>query len=98
MIHKMIKLLVLQENIDKVKDTMVINIDKALARGDRLDTLQSKSDDLKTQSDKFRAKATELKKNLCMQNAKTMIMVSIAVVALILIIVMIACNPNFSKC
>jgi vesicle-associated membrane protein 7 len=92
------KIASLQRDIDNVKDTMVINIDKVLERGDRLDTLSSKSQTLAEQANKFQAKATELKRLLCMRNAKLAIMVSTAVIVVILIILMIACNPNFSKC
>lgn len=79
-------------------DTMTINIDKVLERGDRLDTLSSKSQTLVEQSNKFQDKAKELKRVLCMRNAKLAIMVSSAVIVLIFVILMIACNPNFSKC
>lgn len=88
----------LQRDIDGVKDTMITNIDKVLERGERIDTLSSKSQTLVEQSNKFQDKAKELKRVLCMRNAKLAIMVSSAVIVLIFIILMIACNPNFSKC
>jgi hypothetical protein len=90
------KITALQSSIDNAKDTMTINIDRALARGDRLDTLNQKADDMRTQSEVFNNNATKLKREMWLRNMKFFAMVSAAVIILIIIIVIIVCSS--SKC
>lgn len=92
------KITAVQDSIDRAKDIMTDNVDKALARGDRLDTLHSKSVTLQNQAMTFQKKSTDLKRSLCMRNAKFTAMIVGAVLALILIILLIVCKPNFSAC
>jgi vesicle-associated membrane protein 7 len=90
------KITAVQISIDNAKDAMTENIGKALARGDRLDTLQEKSHEITIQAEQFKNKSTELKRDMCLRNWKIAAMVSIAVIVLIIIIVIIACSGG--KC
>jgi vesicle-associated membrane protein 7 len=92
------KITAVQDSIDKAKDIMTDNVDKALARGDRVDTLHAKSVTLQEQALTFQTKSTQLKRSLCMRNAKFAAMIAFAVVVLILILVMVICKPNFRDC
>jgi len=56
--------------IEDAKQIMVKNIDKVLERGERIEMLVSKTDDLHTQSQSFKKKSTQLKRKMCCQNAK----------------------------
>lgn len=92
------KITALNDDINQVVDVMMDNMDKVLARGDRIDTLQDKSATLADQAQQFQQRSTELKRNLCMKNLKLTLMIAGAVIIVIIIIVLIACKPNFSRC
>jgi vesicle-associated membrane protein 7 len=92
------KITAVQESIDRAKEIMTDNVDKALARGDRIDTLHAKSVTLQEQSERFNKKAGDLKRQMCLRHAKFVAMVVGSVLVLILIILMIVCKPNFKDC
>eukprot|EP00331_Platyophrya_macrostoma_P003620 CAMPEP_0176425144 /NCGR_PEP_ID=MMETSP0127-20121128/11231_1 /TAXON_ID=938130 /ORGANISM="Platyophrya macrostoma, Strain WH" /LENGTH=211 /DNA_ID=CAMNT_0017806283 /DNA_START=63 /DNA_END=698 /DNA_ORIENTATION=+ len=92
------KITALNDDINQVVDVMMDNMDKVLTRGDRLDSLHAKSVTLADQAHAFQTTSTQLKRNMCMRNVKMFIMIGGAVAVLILIIVLIACKPNFSSC
>lgn len=92
------KFTAINQSLNEVTEVMRDNMDKVLQRGERINNIHGKSEDLANQAQTFASKAEELKKKLCWRNAKLTIMVVVGVGVLILIIVMLACNPNFSKC
>lgn len=92
------KITAVQDSIDRAKNIMHDNVDKTLARGDRLDTLHAKSVTLEGQAQTFNKKATQLKRNYCLNHAKFIVMIVVAVAVLILIVLMIICKPNFKDC
>jgi len=92
------KITALNDDINQVVDVMMDNMEKVLARGDRVDTLHAKTTVLADQAQIFQQKATDLKRMLCWKNARLTIMISFAVLVLLLIILLIACKPNFSSC
>ncbi|KAG5498492.1 hypothetical protein JKF63_02778 [Porcisia hertigi] len=69
------KITALNDDINQVVDVMMDNMDKVLARGDRIDTLQEKSSTLADQTQQFQLRSTELKRNLCMKNLKLTLMI-----------------------
>jgi hypothetical protein len=87
-----------QKSIDIAKDIMTNNIDAALKRGDRLDTLNTKSENMAASAAIFQKKSSDLKREMCMRNAKMIIMIVGSVLVFILIILLIICRPNFSDC
>ncbi|KAK7201826.1 Qc-SNARE protein [Novymonas esmeraldas] len=92
------KITALNDDINQVVDVMMDNMDKVLARGDRIDTLHEKSSTLADQAQQFQQRSTELKRNLCMKNLKLTLMIVGAVIVVIIIILLIVCRPNFSRC
>ncbi|KAG5485732.1 hypothetical protein LSCM1_07143 [Leishmania martiniquensis] len=92
------KITALNDDINQVVDVMIDNMDKVLARGDRIDTLHEKSSTLADQAQQFQQRSTELKRNLCMKNLKLTLMIAGAVIVILIIILLIACKPNFSRC
>jgi vesicle-associated membrane protein 7 len=92
------KISAVQESIDNAKNIMTDNVDKALARGDHIDTLHAKSVKLEEQSAKFNKKAGDLKRQMCLRNAKFAILIGGAVLILILVVLMVICKPNFNDC
>lgn len=92
------KFTAINQSINEVTEVMRENMDKVLQRGERIDNIHGKSEDLVNQAQTFESKANELKKKLCWRNAKLTVMVVLGVGIAILIIVMMACKPNFSDC
>ena len=92
------KISAVQESIENAKNIMTDNVDKALARGDHIDTIHAKSVKLEEQSAKFNKKSGDLKRQMCLRNAKFYALVVGAVLVLILIVLMIICKPNFKDC
>lgn len=92
------KITALNDDINQVVDVMMDNMDKVLARGERIDTLQGKSTTLADQAHTFQRKATQLKRMMCMKNFKLMIMIGVGIAIIVVIIVLVACKPNFSSC
>jgi len=92
------KITAVQDSIDRAKDIMTDNVDKALARGDRIDTLHAKSVTLSEQADKFNKKAGDLKRQMCLRHAKFVAMAVGSVLVLVFIILIAVCKPNFSAC
>ncbi|KAG8343011.1 putative Synaptobrevin [Trypanosoma vivax] len=92
------KITALNEDINQVVDVMMDNMDKVLARGDRIDTLHDRSATLSEQAHQFQKRSTQLKRNMCWKNFKLTLMIILAVGVVIFIIVLLACKPNFSNC
>ena len=92
------KISAVQMEIEKTKDIMVDNVDKALARTDQLDGLDAKAVSLENQASVFNKKSKELKKQMCMRNLKLAFMIGGACAVLLFIIIIIICKPNFSSC
>ena len=56
--------------LDEVKDTMVQNIEMTLERGEKLDHMVERTEQLNTSANMFRRNAKKLRSHLCMQNWK----------------------------
>ena len=52
----------IQEELAKAKDAMFNNIDQALLRGEKIDVLVDRTDELSQQSGQFKRKATSVKR------------------------------------
>jgi vesicle-associated membrane protein 7 len=72
--------------MDDVKNVMVDNIEKVLKRGEKIELLVDKTDNLNQQSIRFKKHSTQLKQAMWWQNAKLMIFVGAVVVVVIGII------------
>ena len=85
-------------DIDEIKGTMRDNIEKCLQRGEKIEHIMKKADDLKETSYSFKRNSTKLKRVMCFQNLKCTIVLIVVILVVIVAILMAACNPNFSKC
>lgn len=92
------KIILVQNLIDDAKDKMIDNMDKALKRGEQFDALYAKSEDLVKNAQSFQEDARKFKRNIWHRNAQFAAMIVGIVIALILIILIIVCKPNFSSC
>jgi hypothetical protein len=84
------KIEILSKQLDDIKIQMVENIDTVLKRGENIDILVDKSDQLNNDADKFRKSSKTLEKNMKCRNWKiTAIITGIVLVVLAIIIIAI---------
>lgn len=70
-------------DIEDAKAVMVNNIDKVLERGERIEMLVSKTEDLHQHSRSFKKKSTQLKKKMWWQNARLCCVLIVIVLLLV---------------
>jgi vesicle-associated membrane protein 7 len=85
--------------IDEVKGVMIANIDKVLERGDQLDQLVVRTDELTNVSTDFRVKAKKLKNTMWWKNVKLLLILLFIIFIIICAIVWFVCGfPVFQNC
>lgn len=77
---------------------MIENIDKMLERGEKLENLVAKSNQIKTEAFTFKKSATKLKKVMWWKNTKMQIIICLCVIVLIYIILGLICGFTFKSC
>ncbi|KAL4578450.1 hypothetical protein LXL04_014573 [Taraxacum kok-saghyz] len=82
--------------VSEVKGVMMENIEKVLDRGEKIELLVDKTDNLRNQAQDFKKQGTKIKKKMWFHNMKVKLIVFGVLLALILIIVLSIC-PGF-KC
>ncbi|KAF9141948.1 Vesicle-associated membrane protein [Mortierella sp. GBA39] len=88
-----------QGEIEQVKDVMVQNIERVLERGERIELLVDKTDNLNQQAFAFKKRSTVLKQKMWWKNAKLMVILILVVILLIYLIISAACGfPTWSSC
>ena len=81
----------LRSQVDEVKDVMTQNIERVLERGEKLDDLVDKTEDLEASAATFQKTAKRIRKKFWWKNTKMMIiLISVGVVIVIIIGVLIA--------
>ncbi|XP_077994977.1 vesicle-associated membrane protein 3-like [Glandiceps talaboti] len=83
----------LQGDVDEVAGLLRDNIDKVLERGEKLDTMVDRTEDLQAGAEQFQKTSKKVKRAYCFKNVKmtclliVVIIVIIAVIALIIVLV-----------
>ncbi|XP_071736345.1 putative vesicle-associated membrane protein 726 [Rutidosis leptorrhynchoides] len=90
------KIAKVKAQVSEVKGVMMENIEKVLDRGEKIELLVDKTDNLRNQAQDFKKQGTKMKRKMWIQNMKVKLIVFGIIVALILIIVLSIC-PGF-KC
>ncbi|XP_047055199.1 vesicle-associated membrane protein 721-like [Lolium rigidum] len=78
--------------VSEVKGIMMENIDKVIDRGEHIDGLVTRTEQLHEQAADFRQQGTRIRRKMWFQNMKVKLIVLGIVVALILIIVLSICH------
>ncbi|XP_042028468.1 vesicle-associated membrane protein 721-like [Salvia splendens] len=78
--------------VSEVKGVMMENIEKVLDRGEKIELLVDKTENLHHQAQDFRTTGTQIRRKMWLQNMKIKLIVLAIIVALILIIVLSVCN------
>ncbi|CAM8967982.1 unnamed protein product [Rhodiola kirilowii] len=84
--EEMSKLSKLKAQITEVKGIMMDNIDKVLDRGEKIELLVDKSENLQFQADSFQRQGRQLRRKMWLQSLKTKLIIGGVIVALILIL------------
>lgn len=81
----------LQAQVDAVKAVMVDNIERVLARGERVEALVDKTDDLRAQAGRFQRTGAALRRKMWWNNVKVWVLVALLLGALALVIFLSVC-------
>jgi len=84
--------------IDEVKSVMVTNIERVLERGERIELLVDKTENLNQQAFQFKRQSTELKNAMWWKNIKLMMIMVVVVTAILYFIIAMACGFDMKKC
>eukprot|EP01114_Cavostelium_apophysatum_P017016 TRINITY_DN4961_c0_g1_i1.p1 TRINITY_DN4961_c0_g1~~TRINITY_DN4961_c0_g1_i1.p1 ORF type:complete len:222 (+),score=51.91 TRINITY_DN4961_c0_g1_i1:136-801(+) len=93
------KLSKIRGEVDEVKNVMVQNIEKVLERGERIELLVDKTENLQNNAFKFKKSSVQLKRAMWFKNVKLIVAIVVIVLLVILVISMIACGgPTYKNC
>ncbi|XP_034006747.1 vesicle-associated membrane protein 8 [Trematomus bernacchii] len=84
------KVQILKDQVDGVKDIMTQNVDRILARGERLDDLMGKSEDLQTGAQHFKQTSVKVARTYWWKNVKLVVVIVVVVLIIVLIIVLLS--------
>lgn len=88
-----------QDQVDELKGIMVENIDQITARGERLELLINRTNDLQANAVTFKRTSRNLERSMCMKNAKLGMIIAIVSLLIVYFIVSAACGGlGWSKC
>ncbi|CAG7907734.1 unnamed protein product, partial [Brassica rapa] len=91
------KLAKVKAQVTEVKGVMMENIEKVLDRGEKIELLVNKTEDLRSHAQDFRTQGTKIRRKMWWENMKIKLIVVGITIALILIIIIISVCPGF-KC
>ncbi|KAM3599628.1 uncharacterized protein V6R79_008818 [Siganus canaliculatus] len=79
-----------QSQVNEVKVILTDNISKVLQRGERLDDLIDKTDDLQASADSFQRTSTRVARKYWWKNIKMWIIIGIIVLIVLILIILFA--------
>ncbi|KAK9136920.1 hypothetical protein Sjap_007514 [Stephania japonica] len=86
------KLIKVKAQVSEVKSIMLENIDKTIDRGESLNVLADKTEDLRSQAQEFRKQGTKVRRKMWLQNMKIKLVVLGILLLLVLIIWVSICK------
>ncbi|CAG8538452.1 4752_t:CDS:2 [Diversispora eburnea] len=85
--------------IEQVKDVMTRNIEQVLERGERIEILVDKTDNLNQQAFAFKKRSTALKRSMWWKNTKLLILLVFVIILITYFIISSACGfPTWAAC
>nr|CDJ85876.1 Synaptobrevin domain containing protein [Haemonchus contortus]CDJ92753.1 Synaptobrevin domain containing protein [Haemonchus contortus] len=85
----------MRRQVDEVKTVMASNVASIMERGERLDSIERRTDELQASSANFKLTAHRVQRKMCMMNAKWTIisvLVALIVIAVIILLILDACG------
>ncbi|KAL6124792.1 hypothetical protein ACLB2K_077301 [Fragaria x ananassa] len=92
--EEMSKLSKLKAQITEVKGVMMDNIEKVLDRGEKIELLVDKSENLQFQADSFQRQGRQLRRKMWLQSLQMKLMIGGGIFVLIVILWLIACGAS----
>ncbi|WKY05941.1 hypothetical protein Q1695_006280 [Nippostrongylus brasiliensis] len=89
----------MRKQVEDVKTVMASNVASIMERGERLDSIERRTDELQASSANFKLTAHRVQRKMCMMNAKwtvISVLVALVVIAVIILLILDACGV-FSK-
>ncbi|XP_029793582.1 vesicle-associated membrane protein 8 isoform X1 [Suricata suricatta] len=80
----------LQSEVEGVKNIMTQNVERILARGENLDHLRNKTEDLEATSEHFKTTSQKVARKFWWKNVKMIVLICVVVFIIILLIVLFA--------
>ncbi|KAK3738254.1 hypothetical protein RRG08_039665 [Elysia crispata] len=88
-----------QDQVEELKGIMVRNIDQLAERGERLELLVDKTEDLSANSVTFKKTSRNLARSMWWKNIKLIVIISVVIIILLYIIVSASCGGlNWPNC
>jgi len=88
----------IKNQIDEVKDIMMLNIDNVLERGEKLELLVEKSDNLQQESFRFRKEATRLQRSQMWKKLKAIIFLVVIMLCISYFVSATICGLDLKSC
>lgn len=85
------KIAAVQQKVAQVKDVMLQNVNQVITRGEKLDVLVDKTDDLRNQAEKFQKQGHQLRRKMWWQNCRMKLIIALCLVLLGVILFVIIC-------
>ncbi|TPX33880.1 hypothetical protein SmJEL517_g03339 [Synchytrium microbalum] len=81
-----------QAQVDEVVGIMQNNIEKVMQRGEKLESLQNKTDDLQQGALQFKRGATKVRRQMWWKDLKLKIIIAVIVIVILIIIIVPIAN------
>lgn len=94
------KVKLVKHKIEETKNIMVDNIEKVLDRGEKIELLVDKTDELEETAQDFRFKSRNLARTMWFRNVKLIILLVVLVLIIAFVVLWLACGifPPFGNC
>ena len=92
------KLSLLKSNLDDIRSVMVDNIDKVLARGEKVELLVKKTETMSENAVQMRRRATDLRRKMWRRNVKTYLVCALATLVLVVMVAWYVCGLTMESC
>ncbi|KAG0149774.1 hypothetical protein CROQUDRAFT_653346 [Cronartium quercuum f. sp. fusiforme G11] len=87
-----------RSELSNVKDIMVQNVGEILSRGERIELLLDKTDNLSAQSNAFRKRSQALRRKMWWKNTRMIALSGLVTVILLYVLIAQACGASLSHC
>ena len=87
-----------QQQVSEVKEIMMDNIEKVLDRGEKIELLVDKTENLRFQADNFHRTGRALRRRMWWQNLKMKLVFASFVLIVVLILFLSFCYSNGNDC
>ena len=92
------KLEALKTNLGQLRTVMIDNIDKVLARGEKVEMLVKKTEIMSENAVVMRKRSTQLRKKMWWRSVKTYMLCALTVLVVMLMAVLYMCGITFEQC